>query len=139
MDRIFATHGVPETLTTDNGPPYDSDNVRLYAKEMGFKFTPVTAEDPPWDGLVENFVKTVCKLIHTCCAENKDPRQELHTFLMNYRATPHLTTGLSPAEMLFGRRLRTKLPQYPSYVESDLNAQARLKHNQEKLLFYFLK
>ena len=133
LDRILATHGVPESLTTDNGPPDDSDNMRSYAKEMGFKLTPVTAKDPQCNGFAENFVKTVCKLIHTCCAENKDPRQELHMFLMNYRATPHLTTGRSPAEMLFGRRLRTKLPQYPSYVESEKNANARLRHDQGKL------
>ena len=28
-----------------------------------------------------------------------------------YRSTPHSTTGVSPAELLFNRKLRTKLPQ----------------------------
>ena len=29
---------------------------------------------------------------------------------MIYRATPHLSTGVSPAELFFGRRIKTKLP-----------------------------
>ena len=28
-------------------------------------------------------------------------------FLLNYRSTPHSTTGVSPAELMFGRKLRT--------------------------------
>jgi transposase InsO family protein len=45
LDRIFATHGIPETLTTDNGPPYSSHDMSEYAKYMGFELTPVTPED----------------------------------------------------------------------------------------------
>ena len=30
---------------------------------------------------------------------------------MNYRATPHTTTGFPPSELLFNRKIRTKLPQ----------------------------
>ena len=30
---------------------------------------------------------------------------------MMYRATPHLSTGISPAELFLGRRIKTKLPQ----------------------------
>jgi hypothetical protein len=31
--------------------------------------------------------------------------------LFMYRATPQSTMGVSPAELLFGRKLRTKLPE----------------------------
>ena len=33
----------------------------------------------------------------------------LSRFLLHYRITPHSTTGVSPTEMLFGRRLCSKL------------------------------
>ena len=33
----------------------------------------------------------------------------LSKFLFKYRVTPHTTTGISPAELLMGRRLRTHL------------------------------
>ena len=31
--------------------------------------------------------------------------------LAAYRSQPHLTTGVSPAELLFGRKICTKLPE----------------------------
>ena len=110
LDRVFATHGIPERLTTDNGPPYSSDEMKQYAKEMGIRPDAVAPKDPQCNGFAENFVKTLCKLLHTCSTEGKDPRKELNKFLLQYRATPHLPTGRSPAEMLFNRRIRTKIP-----------------------------
>ena len=38
---------------------------------------------------------------------------------MMYRSTPHSTTGLSPAELLFGRKIRTKLPQLQAFTCED--------------------
>ena len=68
LDRIFATHGVPETLTTDNGPPYPSHEMSVYAKRLGIELTPVTPEDPQSNSFAENFVKSICKVIHTAVA-----------------------------------------------------------------------
>ena len=110
LDRIFASHGVPETLSCDNGPPYPSFEMEQYSHEMGFELTPVSPNDPQGNGFAENFVKQMCKLLHTAVAEKKDPRSEISKFLLQYRATPHSTTEMSPAEMLCGRKLKTKLP-----------------------------
>ena len=84
---------------------------------MGFALDPVTQKDPQINGVAENFVKSLCKLIHASIAENKDPKKELNRFLLQYRGTPHLTTGRSPAEMLFNRKIKTKLPTLPHYDE----------------------
>ena len=133
LDRIFATHGVPENMTTDNGPPYFSDNLSSYAKHMGFNLTPVTPEDPQSNGFVENFVKSVCKVVHTASAEGKNPREELSAFLLQYRATPHSTTERTPAELLFGRKIKTKLPRLlPAEVDTPEVAKTREVHDEKK-------
>ena len=31
--------------------------------------------------------------------------------MLNYRATPHCTAGIAPSELLFNRKIQTKLPQ----------------------------
>lgn len=44
-------------------------------------------------------------------AEGKEWKTEVHKYLVAYRSTPHTTTGVSPAELLFGRKMRTELPE----------------------------
>ena len=37
LERSWALLGIPDQVTHDNGPPYNSHNWRRYAKEKGFK------------------------------------------------------------------------------------------------------
>ena len=67
LDRIFSTHGITELLTTDHGPPYSSHEMAEYIKEKGFKLSLVRPEDPHCNSFTENFIKFLCKLLHTNC------------------------------------------------------------------------
>ena len=40
--RIFATHGIPEVLKTDNGPPFQSHALQSFVKEKGFTHRKIT-------------------------------------------------------------------------------------------------
>ena len=42
--------------------------------------------------------------------KRRDWQKEMQKFLLGYRSTPHSTTGVSPAKLLFGRKIRSKLP-----------------------------
>ena len=44
-------------------------------------------------------------------AEGKKWKDELDKFLLAYRATPHSSIGATPAFLMFGRELKTKLPE----------------------------
>ena len=104
-----------------------------YAKAKGFRLTPVTPDDPQCNGFVESFVKVMCKLLHTAVSENKDPKTELYNYLLHYRATPHSTTGRSPAELLFNCKLQTKLPQIFTVKECDVLKDMRERHDEKRL------
>ena len=41
--------------------------------------------------------------------QSQDLSEALAQILLRYRTTPHSTTGKSPAEMMFGRNVRTRL------------------------------
>lgn len=114
-------------------PPYPSFEMDAYAKEMGFEMKPTTPNDPAANGFAEVFVKILCKLLHTSVAEGKDPKAELYKYLLHYRATPHPTTGVSPSEMLNGRRLRTKLPFLNLKPEDESIKEIRKRHDDKKL------
>ena len=43
----------------------------------------------------------------------------MQTYLIAYRNTPHPTTGMCPAELMFRRKLRTKLPELRENVRLD--------------------
>ena len=51
--------------------------------------------------------------------------QQLYRFLLNYRATPHLTTKHAPAELLLNREIRTKLPSKFHKKISELGEEVR--------------
>ena len=42
--------------------------------------------------------------------EKEDPKEAVEKYLINCRAVPHKTTGKLPYEMMFRRKMKTKLP-----------------------------
>ncbi|XP_038060081.1 uncharacterized protein K02A2.6-like [Patiria miniata] len=111
LDRIFATFGVPQVVRTDNGPPFNSGEFSNFADYLGFKHRKVTPRWPRANGEVERFMQTLKKTYRTAIADHKPWKQTLFQLLRNYRATPHATTGTPPATLLFGRPMRTRLPE----------------------------
>ena len=73
---------------------------------------------PQGNGEVERFMRTLEKAIRTAQIEGKPWKQELFTFLRNYRATPHTTTDVPPYDAMFRRPMRTKLPEAPNEGET---------------------
>jgi len=55
-------------------------------------------------------MKTIKKTWRTARVEGKNPKQEIYKLLRQYRATPHTSTGRPPAELLFNRAYRARLP-----------------------------
>lgn len=115
FDNIFTRHGYCESLKTDSGPPFngnESHQLQQYFKWAGIKHHTITsAEDPEANGLAESFMKHCKKIWHTAIVERKNPKAEINKHLLMVRSTPHPTTKKTPAELLFGRSIRTRLPQ----------------------------
>ena len=79
--KIFAAHGIPEVVKSDNGPPFSSEEFKIFAVELGFKHKPVTPEHPEANGSIENFVGNLNKISKTAKLEGKDWKKEIYTFL----------------------------------------------------------
>ena len=103
-------HGLVETITSDNGPQFTSSEFKNFLEENGIKHRRVTPYWPAANGGVERQNRTLLKAIRTAYIERKDWKSELLTFLMAYRSTPHKVTGVRPAELMYNRKMKTKLP-----------------------------
>ena len=133
LERIWALHGKPDTITHDNGPPYDSREWRKYAKQVGFIRKPCSPEHPEANGIAERFMGVIVKLVHAAIAEKKDPKLEIERRLMQYRNTPHPSTGKTPSELMFNRVVRTRLPTMRKTMSNTTVQEAREKDIEERL------
>lgn len=133
LDKVFSEFGVPDIVRSDNGPPFNSKEFASFADDLGFKHRKVTPKWARANGEVERFVRTVKKVVKTAKLEHKNYKQELNRLLRNYRATPHSTTRVAPATALFGRPIKTKLPEMSTPCsdleirERDRTAKAKMK------------
>jgi len=103
LKSVFARHGIPETLRSDNGPQYPSEEFTRFASSYGFFHITSSPRYPQSNGQVERMVQTIKRMLK----KSSDP----HVAVLSYRATPHPWCGFSPAELCMGRRIRTTVPQ----------------------------
>ena len=135
LDAQFARHGLPKGLRTDNGSNLVSKEVEDYLNEMGIEHRYTTPLWPRANGEVERQNRSLLKSMRAAHAEGQNWREELNRFLLAYRSTPHSTTGKSPAELLFRRKLTTKMPELVNVEEEELEVSdqaVRDRDNQRK-------
>ena len=112
LDRIFAMFGIPPIFRSDNGPPFNVEEFRQFSIQLGFKHRRITPLRPQANSHVERFMSPLQKAIKTSVIEGKNYKQEINTFLRNYRVCPNPSTGISPAEIMFNRPMKTLFPQF---------------------------
>ena len=92
---VFARHGIPEQVRSDNGPQYDSPEFSHFAKQWGFKHVTSSSGFPQSNGEVEREVRMVKNLLQKA----EDPAKGL----LAYQSTP-LACKFSPAQLLMRRK-----------------------------------
>ena len=95
MEKMFAEHGTPESMKTDN---HSSLEFKEFSAEKGFKHHRVTPLWSEGNGHVENFMRNIKKIASIAHCTGKDWRRELFIFLGDYRATPHMVNWRKPSQ-----------------------------------------
>ena len=90
-----------------------------FLDELGIKHKKTIPLRPRANGEVERQNKSLLKAMCAAQAEGKPWQQELQKYLLAYRSTPHTTTDVSPAELLYGRKIRTKMPEFEGDEEEE--------------------
>lgn len=63
LKKHFATHGIPDVIQSDNGPPFSSGEFSSFADSYEIKLTTSSPTYPQGNGKVENAVKTAKNLL----------------------------------------------------------------------------
>lgn len=130
---IFARHGIPHIVVSDNGPCFSSREWQKFVEQYDFCHVTSSPHFAQSNGQAEKGVHILKQLLKKAADSNSDP----YLALLSYRASP-LQCRLSPAELLMNRKLRTTLPSYPKATKQK---QSKLENKilQQKLkqkIFY---
>ena len=123
LGMIFSEFGKPLVFRSDNGPCYSSQEFRFFMQNWLIEHRTSSPHYLQSNGLAESMVKVSKNLIE------KAVRQDLpwNQLLLDYRCTPISSEIPSPAEILFGRKLRSSISILPSQVMNDrINKQREL-------------
>ncbi|XP_060537701.1 uncharacterized protein K02A2.6-like, partial [Pantherophis guttatus] len=118
LRRLFATHGLPDVLVSDNGPQLTSLAMEAFLAGLGIRHALSAPYRPAGNGQAERMVRLTKEALTKM--GTGDWQERIDNFLLTQHITPHATTHKSPAELLMGRRLRSPLdrlhPQYSPEV-----------------------
>ena len=134
---MFARHGIPMEVVSDNGPQFACASFRDFAKEWDFIHTTSSRRYPQSNGEAERFVQTVKDMFKKAEHGNSD----VYVSLMEYRASPIDGVRRSPAQLLMNRQLRTKLPVSSELLKPEVvkSKQKELVERQKSQKFYYDK
>ena len=110
----FATYGIPEILTSDDGPEFASHTTRDFLSSWSVFHRTSSAYNPHANCRAETAVKTTKRLIAGNTGPGGTLSDDFHQALLQYRNGPSPGTGMSPSQCLFGRATRGILPRLPA-------------------------
>ncbi|XP_062501692.1 uncharacterized protein K02A2.6-like [Corticium candelabrum] len=128
LQRLFATHGIPEIVVSDNGAAFTSAEFRQFMEGNGIKHIYSAPYHPSSNGLAERAVATFKGAMKRMNSEYGSLESKIDRFLLRYRITPHATTGEPPALLLLGRMPRSRL----DLLRPDLAAYTYKKQEQQR-------
>ena len=131
LEQEFAHFGYPHTLVTDNATTFMSQEFQAWCKQRGIVHLTGAPYHPATNGAAERLIQSFKQALRKSLLP---PKEALQEFLMQYRRIP-FASGLSPSELLNGRRIRTKIdtlvPSIPHLLQGRQSRQAS-KHSNAK-------
>lgn len=106
MKSTFARHGIPDDVISDNGPQFASGEFRELSEKWEIQLVTSSPGPPQSNRQAERTVQTVKNMLKKAQSSSGDP----YIALLEYCNMPIEGVGFSPAQLLMGRRLKSKLP-----------------------------
>jgi len=114
----------------DNNP-FNSFAMRRFAETWSFQVITSSPRYPKSNGQVERFVQTIKQLVRKAV----ESKQDIALALLQCRNVPVTGCEYSPAQLLFNRSLRTRIPTMSATTAPD-SFRRSLKLRQDRQKFY---
>ena len=128
----FARHGIPDSIVSDNGPQFVSDEFSNFCRKWDIEHYTCSPYNSHANGKAESAVKTAKRLLRKSMESKSDP----YLALLDHRNTPSQGLITSPAQRLMSRRTKTLLPTAPELLKPVLidvrHTKRYMKLSQEK-------
>ena len=140
LKKIFRDTGVPLVFASDGGPQFNSREFRDFCNDWSITQRFSSPEYPQSNGHAEAAVKAMKGLIKKCTVSGHLKVDDFNEALLEWRNTPRSKDGRSPAQVLFGKPMRTRLPIHHSAfspefqlssMECDLKAAQMLEEKED--------
>ena len=122
LRKLFGCFGVPLEISSDEGTEFTASETKDFLNRWGVKHRESSAHHPSSNGRAELGVKSIKRLLR----DNVGPGGSLnndcfHRALLTHRNTPDPMSKKSPAEVLFGHKLRDSLPMFEGEKDLHIN------------------
>ena len=114
LRTLCAQFGLPETIVSDNGTCFVSAEFEAFLASNDIKHITSVPYHPVSNGLAEHAIQIVKRGLKKITQGSM--RSHIVQVLFTYRLTPQSTTGISPGELLLGRRPISRLDLLKSHT-----------------------
>lgn len=104
LKSMVARCGIPDEVMSGNGTQFASEELRRFAEQWEFKHMISSPGFTQPNDQNQQVIQTMKILL------KKAQERDLYLALLEYRNAPLDGVKLSPAQLLMGKRLKTKLP-----------------------------
>lgn len=139
FNNFVVHYGLPTRIHSDQGANFESELIRELCELTGMKKSRTTIYHPMSNGMTERFNRTLIAMLGTLEPHQKhDWKKHIAPLVHAYNCTRHESTGVSPFELMFGRKPRLPIdlvfgthvePEKQPHTDYIQDLQKRLKNS----------
>ncbi|CAK1588626.1 unnamed protein product [Parnassius mnemosyne] len=105
LKDVFGLFGVPQSLISDRGTSFTSNEFKTFVESVGLKHILNAVATPRANGQIERYNRTILASITALCHGEDDRNWDLHINQVQWSLnnTVNQSTGKSPTEIIFGK------------------------------------
>ena len=127
--KAFSKFDIPKELITDNGSSFSSHKFSSFLKTWDILHKTISPHYHQSNGLTERSIQTVKQTLNKAKLNSED----LFLTMISLNSQPD-KIGTSPAEKLFGHKLRTTLPSLIPFTQSTTTEKHTVTQNLKRNL-----